>query len=364
MDLDSGSYCLLSSQDHSADQDFIGRLPAPYHVLPPEIHIRRGMARYGILKFNTMLGVFGRGWNIFKILKAENCDVLVAGTGNLIDLPAACIAAALKGIAFYPYLFDDFAYQWADPIYRDMTSRFETVLFKNASGVIVPNEFLKHEVRQRHDVDAAIVRNCCERSHLESKTIRKMENLSGQFHIAYTGAVYHVNFGAFRNLIAALKSPRLAQVYLHMYTAQPADFLKSEGICGQQVIQNRHLPPNKVTQAQHSADILFIPFSFNCSVPEIVKTSAPGKFGDYLASGTPILAHLPGDSFVSWYLKEYDCGIVVDQDDPDFLADAILTLIEDPSLRLKLSENAKKRAQIDFNPELARMRFLSAIGLK
>jgi glycosyltransferase involved in cell wall biosynthesis len=95
-----------------------------------------------------------------------------------------------------------------------------------------------------------------------------------------------------------------------------------------------------------------------------VKTSAPGKFGDYLASETPILAHLPGDSFVSWYLKEYDCGIVVDQDDPDLLAAAILTLIEDPSLRLKLSENAKKRAQVDFNPELARMRFLSAIGLK
>ena len=118
-----------------------------------------------------------------------------------------------------------------------------------------------------------------------------------------------------------------------------------------------------MVEAQNSADILFIPFSFHCSVPEIVKTSAPGKFGDYLASGRPILAHLPADSFVSWYLRTYDCGVVVDEDDPEVLKNAILRLINDIGMTARLVENARIRAKSDFSPEVSRRQFLSAIGL-
>jgi len=357
-------YCLISSENYSGKRNFIGRLPSTYHALPSPTRIKRGMSYPAVFKLNTMVGVFSRARHIAGILAREGCTSLVAGTGDLIDIPAACLAAALSGVPFYPYLFDDFAYQWADPVYREMARRFEPVLFKWASGVIVPNEFLQEEIRKRHEVDAIIVRNCCEPAPLEVKSIQIEKKEGESINIVYTGAVYHVNFGAFRNLMTALESQLLTQVYIHLYTAQPEDFLKREGICGPRVVQHPHVPASEVAREHNAADILFIPFSFDCPVPEIVKTSAPGKFGDYLASGTPILAHVPADSFVSWYLRKYDCGIVVDQDDPALLREAILRLIEDADLRLMLSKNARHRAQLDFSPELARLNFLSAIGAK
>ena len=82
----------------------------------------------------------------------------------------------------------------------------------------------------------------------------------------------------------------------------------------------------------------------------IVKTSAPGKFADYLLSGTPILALVPKDAYVSWYLKKYNCGIIVNENNPDAVAEEIIRLINDVNLQKRISKNALQRARLDYNP--------------
>ena len=112
---------------------------------------------------------------------------------------------------------------------------------------------------------------------------------------------------------------------------------------------------------QGLADILFLAFAFDSAIPELVTTSAPGKLGDYLAAGVPILAHVPGDCFVAWYLNKYKCGVVVDEDSPEALTHAVQRLLTDTALRSGLRENALNRARADFDPSATQRAFLSAI---
>jgi glycosyltransferase involved in cell wall biosynthesis len=359
----SDRYCLLSRQNYEIDkdqEDYIERLPGEYYHLPFEFQIPGHTNSLTKMLANTMLGVLMRGWKIARILKRERCDTVVAGTGDVIDLPAACLASRLAGATFYPYLFDDYTYQWADPITRHIAAEIESVIFKQMEGVIVPNEFLRDEIKSRHGVTASIVRNPCENPDTEMERNHAAVERDGA-RIVYMGAVYHVNCGAFSNLITALERLGRPKVKLYLYTAQPIKHLEDEKICGEYVMFYQHLPPAQVAEVQRSADVLFMPFAFDSTVPEVVRTSAPGKFGEYLASGTPILAHVPPDSFVSWYLKKNECGLVVDRDDPSALAGALERLLDDRNLRFSLSKNAQERAKADFSPVEAQKSLLATL---
>lgn len=363
--IDEASFVLISRENHVkclSEKEFIRRLPVRYYHMSSKFGYP-GQKTLVAKLISVVPEIIRRAWKISRILKAECCSALVAGTGDVIDLPAACLAGRMTGVSFYPYLFDDYVHQWADPGIRSITTRLEPFIMKHAKGVIVPNEFMQHEIAQRYEIKASIVRNPCESNHVDEKERHDLSLGKNGCSIMYTGAVYEVNFGAFRNLLAALRCSGDGNAALHLYTAQPMDFLENAGISGPLVKYHQHVPPEEVVRMQNSADILFIPFAFDSRIPEVIKTSAPGKLGDYLASGTPILAHVPPYTFVSWYLKKHNCGIVVDEDDPKPLALAIQRLCQDVSLRRTLSKNARRRAIEDFIPLKARQSFLSALDI-
>jgi glycosyltransferase involved in cell wall biosynthesis len=77
-----------------------------------------------------------------------------------------------------------------------------------------------------------------------------------------------------------------------------------------------------------------------------------------------VLAHVPGDSFVAWYLKEHGCGAVVDRLDPAMVVREILRIADDREWMLSLTRNACERALQDFTVESARKTFLSLFAGK
>jgi glycosyltransferase involved in cell wall biosynthesis len=83
--------------------------------------------------------------------------------------------------------------------------------------------------------------------------------------------------------------------------------------------------------------------------------------GEYMASGRPILVHAPPDSFLSWYFKKYECGLVVDRNKPVELAHAIQQILDDGVLREQLKKNALARARTDFYLATARADFIKLL---
>jgi glycosyltransferase involved in cell wall biosynthesis len=105
---------------------------------------------------------------------------------------------------------------------------------------------------------------------------------------------------------------------------------------------NFHPPVSTEESAeiQVRADLLFLPLSFTCEYPALIRTSAPGKFGEYLASGTPVLVHAPADSFPVRFVTQHGCAAACAVPDKHALAVTLAAMIRDAESRETMTRRA------------------------
>lgn len=354
-DIPPERYFLVSREDYAAPggaaASASAKLPGRYYRLAP----RRRLALTRIPGLRSLAepldawtAVRDRARQIAEIARRERCGLLVGCTGDLYDLPATALAARRAGIPFVPYIFDDYVFQWTGPA-RRIAARFEPAALRGARAVIVPNEFARDEYAGRCGAPGVIVRNPCLLPDLAALDGAKRVFGPGELHIVYTGAVYHAQTDAFRNLIAAISRPGHAAARLHIYTAQSDAELEEQGIAGPAVTRHPHVPQSDVAAILRQADILFLPLAFRSPIPEVIRTSAPGKTGEYLAVGRPILLHAPPDCFLSWYFRTNGCGFVADREETSELSASIERLRTDQGLRDGISSAARAAAERDFD---------------
>lgn len=307
-----------------------------------------------------LLAIPRRVRGTLRVVRQEGCGAVLACSGDPFDLPAGYLAARLARVPLYIYLFDDYLHQWFPyPLYRFVARLVEPTVLKGAAGVMVLNEFVQDEYRRRYPgVEPTVVRNAFEIPEVEEGEGPALPERGGEARILYTGSVYHAHYDAFRNLLAALRRLGWPGARLHLHTGQTREELEGEGIGGPDVVRHGHLESSEVFEAQRRADILFLPLAFDSPIPELIRTSCPMKTGEYLASGRPILVHAPAGSFLCWYFSRHECGVVVDQRDPEQLARAIRRIFEDSSLREKIGRNARARAEADFDLAVAQREFV------
>ena len=369
---DPETYCLLSSADYTNDggPNYTGRLPGKYYHLPPSYKFTRGY-RFGLQalreKLNLAIGVVLRGRTISRILKSETCDSVIVCTGGreILDFPAAYLASRLTGARFYAYLLDQYSHMVSYVLGNSFLRHFESRILKGAAAVIVPNEFLRDELRQRFGIEAVVIHNMCDLALYElapGNETNKTQHKSDETQIVYTGGIGPLHYEAFRNLVTGIELLERKDVKLHVYTPQPRDSMQKEGIAGPHVIYHEHLPVSTMPEIHQRADILFLALAINSPHPEIVRTAMPGKMGEYLASGRPILVHAPRDSFIASYFRRFECGLVVDENDPAQLTRAIDSLLNDATLRERLGTRARERATTDFDQVKEQARFTELLN--
>jgi len=353
-------YVLISIKNYNTynyEQTILSRLPTQYLHIPSGFKIKQ-FGCLGLIELvNLYFNVFQRARRIANIVKSKKCGAIIACSGDLCDLPAGYLASRWRRVPFFAYIFDYYSYQWVNRFHRFFARCMEPIILKNAVGIVVPNEFLRDEYCKRYKVIPTVIHNPVESCDIENESKISWPSKKGEIKIVYTGAVYHAHYDAFRNLIIAILKIGRPEIKLHIYTAQSPKELEKEEIHGPIVFHN-HMEQTLVSKIQRHADILFMPLAFNSPIPEVIRTSAPGKMGEYLASGRPILVHSPSDSFISWYFNTFKCGLVVDQNNPNNLSQAIKRIIDDGNLRTTLVKNARILANIDFHIDIARVRFL------
>jgi len=362
--LDPSEYCLISPYPKpSAHETFMRPLEANYYHLPHEEIVNRGY-RFGLNyvreAINFVYGVFKRTRQLAKIIEREKCEAIVACSGHLHDMPAARLASRLKGIRFYAYYFDYYSHQFTLPETRALAKLAERWFIHRTDGIITTNAVTRDHLQQRYGVDAMVLHFPFDLAGYQQRQAgcsQVQQGPKNEVRIVYTGAVYHAHFDAFHNLIRAIEMLGRSEIKLHIYTAQPTATLATEGIASRSIVFHDHRHTYEVPCVQRTADVLFLPLAFNSPYPMLVQTAAPVKLPEYLASGRPILCHAPHGSFISSYLRDHDCGLVVDQSDPERLAAALDQLLRDTTLQSKITTNALQRARADFDQGLARARF-------
>ncbi len=296
--------------------------------------------------------ILWRTYKLIQIGQKNPVQAIIAGTGDIADIPAGFLASKILGVDFHAYIFDDYVYQWTG-LYRFLAKLMSSLIFRLSAGVIGPNEYICDEYSRRYNINCTLVRNPCSMEELDAPVNDRWPDEAGKIKIIYTGAIYHANYDCFHNLISAMNLLQEHAIELHIYTAQTAEQLTTQRIKGERIFIHTHIPYQQILQEQRRADVLFLPLAFNSPIPEVLRTSAPGKMGEYLASGRPILAHIPADSFVADYMKMKQCSAVADKNDPSDLAAHILKLILDGDYRCAIVKNARRQARLDFDPRIS-----------
>jgi glycosyltransferase involved in cell wall biosynthesis len=368
--LDPASYCLLRSDHGRYAGEHVNALAATCHQLPREWHVprttRRGL-RVPASLANAGLGIASRALQIRRIVKAERCDAILVFTGDFHDPPAAYLASRSLRLPLYFYICDYYAFrELYDPAQRRLSPRLERRVVTGAAGIACGNETLRDTLRERYGVEAAVIHHPCDLSlYVQAADANGPPRANGgALRIVYTGTVYEAQLDALENLLAVLDRPQPERrSELHVYTGQTTSDLAAKGLRGS-FTHHEHRSGHALTEVQQAADILFLPLAFRSAYPEVIRTSAPMKFGEYLAAGSPILAHAPAGSFVAEYCRRNKCGLVVDEPDLDRLAEALRRLATDEELRRRLVTNARARAHEEFGLATARSRFAQWIGIE
>lgn len=340
-------YCLLSCYR----PEIVGKLKTATTELPGETFRLKTFSKpnrfigslFGLLTEAPRYGldIIYRARQIRKIIKQQGVTTLIVCSGDFADMAAAYLVKKNTAIHLVPYMFDYFSQQQTG-LFRRVSTWLERLIVSRAATVIAPNEFLAKEFAEAYGSTSTIIRNPC---HVPALKVPKKPE-KAEFSIVYTGAIYDAHFDAMRRLVEALKS--IPQAKLHIYTAQPLEELYEQGIEGDQVVFHQHLPQEEMPKVQQAADLLYLPLSFEKTFEVIIRTSAPGKMGEYLAIGRPILAHVPKDSFVEWYLQENQCGFVVANPDRGELVQAVEKFMNDKELSERLAKNGRAVAERDF----------------
>lgn len=91
------------------------------------------------------------------------------------------------------------------------------------------------------------------------------------------------------------------------------------------------------------------------NVPAFYYGTSPNKFFDYISSGLPVLNNYPG--WLADMIKENNCGVAVEPDNPQVFADALIYMVDEAPLA-EYSKNARALAEREFDRDLLGEKFV------
>lgn len=294
-----------------------------------------------------------RSDQVLRELKGARPSVIVACSGNPFDLPAAALVAKKTGAKLIAYLFDDPVFQCLPGRTRDIVRRLEGLWTKVAAHIVCPNEALAAAIENRTGRTPTVIRNPIDGAlSLEGQDAPEQVSRSPAM-VVYTGAVSESQAEALARMSVLVSASR-GKYEFHIFTDQTAAELAAFGIAGEAVYLHSYLPFEAIAARQRQADVLFLPLSFESRIQEALMTASPGKLGDYLASGRPILAHVPPGSFASDFLGHAGAALVVDDRSEGALERGLSLLVTDANLRARLVEKASSLVRLFSLPEAQR----------
>jgi glycosyltransferase involved in cell wall biosynthesis len=142
-------------------------------------------------------------------------------------------------------------------------------------------------------------------------------------------------------------------VDLTFLTGTPLSYLAKLGLL-RNGVRYETVPTDQVVERLRQSDIVVLPHGFTGGYSsEEYQTIFPTRTIEYLICGRPILAHSPSGCFLTRFLLEHECALVVEEPSLGQLRRAIETLRNDSALRSKLVRNALKAAEQFYAPRVA-----------
>ena len=342
-----GSYHVLTGRlDYSnwlpIDDD--SKLPAPYTFTRyPRRNYRGDLFRRIRSLLHDLFAIIEVTAKGLKIIRKENINSIFVVADHYVELAALLMhwLTGKKIVVWMPDLYYHYDYVYISKVTKLFLRFLEPLILKSANNVLVASETTEEYYKGKYGIETNELRHSVELNRYNELPNKQPEN--DVFTIVYTGIVTHGHYDSILDMVSVIEGFRDINIKFLLVTTADHDQLKQIGIKGKRVVYNV-ADREEIPEIQQSADILFLPLAFKYYSDLNVRTASPSKLPEYLAAGRPILVYAPPHSYYVKYAREHKFALVVDQNDPDLLRQAILKLKNNNKLCRELVINAKNTA--------------------
>lgn len=277
-----------------------------------------------------------------------NPDIIYSSLGSLHILKLVQKLSAILKVPIIPHFMDD----WIISSYpKEIFSKFlnnkllniTSKIMKDAPVLLVISESMAEEYCKRYGYVFLPFMNCVD--PLARPVIRTESKVNEVFRIGYSGTLCRgrdLSLAQVGEALLVLSNKGVAAevvIYHHSLNRVNDNVLKIPTIRLATLEEEQLLETSKAKL--HA--LLHID-TFEPESKEYYLYSFSAKFPWYMAAGLPIIAYGPAEFSSIQYIKKHECGIIIIQQDTNILADEILRLINNHTLRKKLGEAARTTA--------------------
>jgi glycosyltransferase involved in cell wall biosynthesis len=322
--------------------------------------------------YQRTLAFIKYAYRSIKVALTEQYDVVFATTTPLTAALPGIFARWLRGKHFVFEVRD----LWPElpkamgvinnPVILGLLSFLEWLAYKSAHGHIGLSPGIVKGI-QRHlgkDKSVALIPNGCDlaifaqhdsvhTSIWPSNTINQQD-----FVAIFTGT--HGLANGLENIIkvaALLKAQTRSTIKIVLIGQGKLKKSLQKQAAEQQLSNVIFLDPvnkEKLAQFMHSADV---GLQLLANVPAFYYGTSPNKFFDYIAAGLPVVNNYPG--WLADLISSHHCGLAVEPDNHQALADALIYLQDNKDILPTLSKNAHSLALAEFDRQVLANKFVN-----
>ncbi|MGA2618525.1 MAG: glycosyltransferase [Thermoguttaceae bacterium] len=289
---------------------------------------RRGTRWWRLAQFPRTL------WRCIRLVRRQGVDRLLVVFPGALFLLAGYLTARLTGVRLWAYFHNTYAEVQRD--HRRFLARWlQGRVFRAAEHVFVMSPGMSELYERRYPglAQSPLV-------HAFNEPIpefRPPPAVGSPMRLVFCGNVNETCADALVRLVRAVAGRPDTQVSFLSPDRGPLARLGLLGAgVGCETISRDRVPAHLA-----QADVVLLPHGLSGELPEEeFLTIFPTKTVEYLICGRPILAHTRAGAYLTRFLREHDCALVVDRPDPQALADAVERLRSDGELRARLVRNA------------------------
>jgi len=274
-----------------------------------------------------------------RLARRYNCGAILGVYSDVYALTAARRASAMLGLPLALYLHDPIAEGTQGSRVHEYARNVQNKLFAEHHLVFSMSEGLAAMLQRKYGLETIPLPHCY--NELPSEPSSLTPRKAGPKTALFSGSIYEINRPA---VVRAAKTAIRAGYRVVCTSERAAGILRSDGLEAGSVDVKGAPSRADYLALLRNQDVLFVALAWPDESPihrDSLATLFPTKIPEYLGAGRPILVHAPEDYFLSTFIAERRCGLLVCERSEARLLETWTRLRDDSDLALRLGQSAR-----------------------
>jgi glycosyltransferase involved in cell wall biosynthesis len=273
-------------------------------------------------------------------------DVIYSILGDLHLLKLVQELSDDQAIPVVPHFMDDWIVSLHNRGLVERVLKHQLVtatrrIMRTAPTMMVISRAMAEEYEKRYQYVFVPFMNCIDPNGFGSARRHRYDGET--FRFVYAGGLHLgrwqllLDIGQVLSALTSSGTKAVIDVYAPNITDEISAHLSAQSVirlCGA-------VPPDKVKDILANCDGLLHIESFEESIKHYTRYSMSTKIPEYLASGVAIFAYGPENLASIQYIGANNCGVVVEERNPELLTSRLQYFIADKGMRARLADNAR-----------------------